>query len=209
MRHVRIALQLILQNEDQHQPPDPLPIFDLAYADDMSMVTGDRDVAVTIIEVADPIFADNDLFLNPDKLEIDDIHSKAHIIDPQEPLFKGTRNFKLRNLGTYLPTYSSGQLLQENVQTIASEAPCHSSDKTQTIQRMHPPNTMLQCWPNTIPSRSPRCISSTSTSLASPTSNRHTPHDQRPILYYWISTNILYPSNPTQRSPRTHPTPRS
>ena len=109
MRQVREALIPILQppaalppqNEDQPDPPqDLLPIFELTYADDMNIATDDRDVAVTIIEVADPIFEENDLFLNQDKLDIIDLNSKAHVINAQEPLFKGTKNFKM--LGTYI-----------------------------------------------------------------------------------------------------------
>ena len=109
MRQVREALIPILQppaalppqNDDQPDPPqDLLPIFELTYADDMNIATDDRDVAVTIIEVADPIFEENDLFLNQDKLDIIDLNSKAHVINAQEPLFKGTKNFKM--LGTYI-----------------------------------------------------------------------------------------------------------
>ena len=117
-----------------------------------------RDVAVTIIEVADPIFGEEDLFLNQDKLDIIDPNSKADVINVQEPLFKGTKNFKM--LGTYIDPERdiinrSRLRLRKNIQTMVPTTSGYSQNKTLDIQCMHPPNPLLKPsyrWPHAIPS---------------------------------------------------------
>ena len=65
----------------------------------MSIISTNREFVVTIVDLATPTFARHDLLLNQDKLEIIDLTSNAHIINAQDPLYKGTKNYKA--LGTY------------------------------------------------------------------------------------------------------------
>ena len=95
MRELRELLEPILKHADL-----PIQIFELGYSDDMNITSTNREFTTTILELATPTFARHDLDINQEKTEVRDLTSTAHIINDQDPLYKGTKNYKM--LGTYL-----------------------------------------------------------------------------------------------------------